>query len=194
MLITKTICNSLSDSEIIAKSLEDLEYFKCLYERYEERLKRYVGKISNFSSDEINDVLQNAFINIWKNINNYDDSMKLSSFLYRIVHNETISQWRKSKSSADIKDKYQIDEEIEEIEYFDSDEKDKREKIFIILDQMKLKYKEVLVLKFLENMDYEEISNILKIPEGTVATRINRAKKAFSTIVDKQNYTGILLN
>ena len=36
-----------------------------------------------------------------------------------------------------------------------------------------------MVLKFLEDMSYEEISDILKIPEGTVATRINRAKKAF---------------
>ena len=52
---------------------------------------------------------------------------------------------------------------------------------------MSLKYKEVLVLKFLENMDYEEISNILKIPEGTVATRINRAKKAFIKIANKDN-------
>ncbi len=47
---------------------------------------------------------------------------------------------------------------------------------------MPQKYKEILVLKFLENMDYEEISNILKIPEGTVATRINRAKKFFVKI------------
>jgi RNA polymerase sigma-70 factor (ECF subfamily) len=187
MLITKTICNSLKDSEIIAKSLEDLEYFKCLYERYENRLKRYIGKISTFDSDEINDILQNAFINIWRNINNYDDSMKLSSFLYRIVHNETISHWRKNKSSESVKEKYSINDEIEEVECFDKKSDNIREEIFIILDQMKLKYKEVLVLKFLENMDYEEISNILKIPEGTVATRINRAKKTFEKIADKQN-------
>jgi RNA polymerase sigma-70 factor (ECF subfamily) len=49
------------------------------------------------------------------------------------------------------------------------------------------KYKEVLVLKFLENMDYEEISDILKIPEGTIATRINRAKKTFAKIVENEN-------
>ena len=54
-----------------------------------------------------------------------------------------------------------------------------------ILDQLPLKYKEVLVLKFLESMSYEEISDILKIPEGTVATRINRAKKAFRKLTEK---------
>jgi RNA polymerase sigma-70 factor (ECF subfamily) len=46
-----------------------------------------------------------------------------------------------------------------------------------ILDKLALKYREVLVLKFMEKMSYEEISDVLKIPEGTVAARINRAKK-----------------
>ncbi|MBK8922729.1 MAG: hypothetical protein IPM81_14685 [Saprospirales bacterium] len=44
-------------------------------------------------------------------------------------------------------------------------------------------YREVLVLRFWENMPYDAISDILKIPEGTVATRINRAKKAFRAMV-----------
>ncbi len=49
-----------------------------------------------------------------------------------------------------------------------------------VLELLPLKYKTVLILKFLEGMSYEEISGVLKIPEGTVATRINRAKKAFA--------------
>ena len=54
-----------------------------------------------------------------------------------------------------------------------------------MLGELPLKYKEVLVLKFLENMSYEEISDVLKIPEGTVATRINRAKKAFRQLAEQ---------
>ena len=45
-------------------------------------------------------------------------------------------------------------------------------------EKMDTKYKEILLLKFVEEKSYEEISDVLKIPEGTVATRINRAKKA----------------
>ena len=55
-----------------------------------------------------------------------------------------------------------------------------------ILNNLPLKYKEVLVLKFLEKMSYEEISDVLKIPEGTVAVRINRAKKMFKKIAVKE--------
>jgi len=187
MLITKEICKSLSDKEIISRSLEDLDYFRCLYERYEVKLKRYILKISNFSDEEAEDILQNAFVNIWKNINSYDNSLKLSSFLYRIVHNETISQWRKIKSTDKIKESYSFNVESEEKNLIEEDNNYKNKKITSVLNQMSLKYKEVLVLKFLENMDYEEISNILKIPEGTVATRINRAKKAFIKIANKDN-------
>jgi len=48
-----------------------------------------------------------------------------------------------------------------------------------VLEQMDIKYREVLILKFLEEKDYEEISDILQKPLGTVGTLINRAKKQF---------------
>ena len=47
------------------------------------------------------------------------------------------------------------------------------------LNSLKDIHREILILKFLENLNYVEISDVLKIPEGTVATRINRAKEAF---------------
>ncbi len=185
MFITKDNCKSLSDKEIISKSIEELDYFKCLYERYGNKLKRYITKISGFNADEADDILQNSFISIWKNINSYDDSLKLSSFIYRIVHNETISHWRKLKSKEKRNKQFGMNMYIEEDK---NEDKIKRNfEVKEVLDKLSLKYKEVLVLKFLENMDYEEISNILKIPEGTVATRINRAKKAFVKIARSKN-------
>ncbi|HEC93157.1 MAG TPA: RNA polymerase subunit sigma-70 [Candidatus Atribacteria bacterium] len=52
------------------------------------------------------------------------------------------------------------------------------EQILDIINRLPLKYKEVLILKFIENKDYKEISDILHKPMGTVATLINRAKKS----------------
>jgi len=75
--------------------IEEIDYFACLYDRYEPKLLRYIKKISQADADEASDILQEAFIKMWKNLNNYDDSLKLSSWLYRIVHNETISFCRK---------------------------------------------------------------------------------------------------
>lgn len=190
MLARKEICSELSDNEIFAKSREDINYFACLYERYEQRLLRYVSKISQADNYEAKDILQESFIKAWINLNEFDTSLKLSSWLYRIVHNETISFCRKKKSFGK-NNKVSLHENItayetETIENFD--EAGSVQLADKILEKLPIKYKEVLVLKFLEQMSYEEVSDVLKIPEGTVAARINRAKKMFKTIAAKENY------
>ena len=98
MYISKEICGQLSDEEIIRKSLEQVDYFSCLYERYEPQLLRYVKRMGVITNEEAEDVLQEAFLKIWKNLNAFDLSLKLSSWLYRIVHNEAISYLRKKNA------------------------------------------------------------------------------------------------
>ena len=179
-------CHGLTDKEIIQMSLTDLEYFACLVLKYEVRLLNYIKKISQSNHDEAEDILQEAFIKIWKNLHGYDPRLTLESWIFRIVHNETISFWRKKTSYS--KDKVvSIDDDrimnslsAENINHDDVDSVSRLiEDIFPLL---KLEHREVLVLKILEDKSYEEISDILKIPEGTVATRINRAKKSFKEL------------
>jgi RNA polymerase sigma-70 factor (ECF subfamily) len=140
-----------------------MDYFACLVLKYEIRLLSYIKKISQSNQDEAEDILQEAFIKIWKNLNGYDPRLTLESWIFRIVHNETISFWRKKTSYSKDKVVSVDDDKIKTL----------------LIDDDILEYREVLVLKFLEDKSYEEISDILKIPEGTVATRINRAKKSF---------------
>ena len=98
MPVKKIICDGLTDNEVVSRSLKDLDYFSCLYDRYGPRLLLYIKKISSANQEEAEDILQDAFIKIWRNLNEYDHSLKLSSWLYRIVHNETISYCRKKRS------------------------------------------------------------------------------------------------
>ena len=194
MLIKKEICNKLGDEEIIEKSLKDLDYFACLYERYELKLLRYIRKISNTDTQEAGDILQDAFIKIWKNLNNYDKSLKLSSWVYRIVHNETISFCRKKRSYGKNNNLDLEDIQFKDLPDEQNIEENSEERFFLthkVLDKLALKYKEVLILKFMEKMSYEEISDVLKIPEGTVATRINRAKKIFITVAETEQISFI---
>ena len=187
MLVSKAICGELSDREIILKSLEVTDFFSCLYERYESQLLRYIKRVAFTTDEEAADILQEAFIKIWRNLHAIDQSLKLSSWLYRIVHNEAVSFLRKKRSFgkdrrvawdeqrfADIPDDT-VPGAAEELE-------NRAQLTYRTLMQLPELYKEVLILKFMENMSYEEISDILKIPEGTVATRISRAKKAFQKI------------
>jgi RNA polymerase sigma-70 factor (ECF subfamily) len=179
MIITPESCKDLNDNEIVAKSLENLDYFSCLYQRYEPELLRYVRRITGMGEEEAQDVLQDSFVKIWRNLNEFDNSLKLSSWIYRIVHNEAVSFIRKKQSFG--KDRKVRADDYHDIIMDDPDlEIDPAEKATLIhelLDQISLKYREVLILKFFESKSYEEISDILRIPEGTVAIRINRAKK-----------------
>ncbi|MCD4668968.1 MAG: sigma-70 family RNA polymerase sigma factor, partial [Actinomycetia bacterium] len=138
------------------------------------------------------DVLQEAFLKIWKNLNKFDSSLRFSSWAYRIVHNTTMSNWKKSKSYGKdqhinigdelFKDMLPGNDFMEELHKENSDMEIRK-----ILNALPKKYSDVLVLKFLEEKNYNEISDILKKPIGTIATLIYRAKKAFREEADKNN-------
>jgi RNA polymerase sigma-70 factor (ECF subfamily) len=189
MIIAQQICDRYDDLELVRKSLEEVDWFSCLYERYEQRLKRYLKTFAGLTDAEAQDVLQEAFIKVWLNLNGYDPSFSFSAWVYRIVHNEAISALRKRKSYG--KDKtLELNEELVEAFISDLGDEDQADKMVLEESLVKEalrgiadKYKDVLVLRYLEGMSYSEISDVLKIPEGTVATRINRAKRAFIEFV-----------
>lgn len=192
MSVSKDTCKSLTDQEVVEKTLADVNFFYCIYDKYEQQLLRYICRLTRAGRAEAEDILQNAFIKIWKNLRAYNTDLKLSSWIYRIVHNETISAWRRLKSYgkdntidieagilANLSDDLDDSSSIEE----------RNQVVREVLDELPLKYRSVLVLKFLEDLSYQEISDVLKIPEGTVATRINRAKKAFRKAVSSKHLT-----
>ncbi len=190
-------CKNISDEELVEKSLQDIDYFACIYERYEQKLIRYILRISSFSVEEAEDILQEAFIKAWRNLNEFNKDLKFSSWIYRIVRNTTITEWKKTKSKGRDK-KQDIEEELFRnipsllnIEK-EADQKFNNKNIGKILQLMPEKYREVLILKFLEEKNYQEISDILKKPNGTIATLINRAKKSFYETAKQENISFII--
>ncbi|EKD23568.1 MAG: hypothetical protein ACD_81C00218G0012 [uncultured bacterium] len=178
-----------SDTELVALTLQDRNVYAYLIRRYEIPLVRYVRRISGYSDDDIADILQDAFIGAYRNLNDFDTSLKFSSWIYRIVHNETISHHRKRQTrpqtvfveeGSDLFESLASEVDVPR----DVDQALVAQRIRAILDTMDAKYRDVLVLKFLEDKDYREISDILQKPMGTVATLINRAKKQFKEKVE----------
>ena len=172
--------------------MRDVDYFACIYDRYEQKLIRYILRISSFSFEEAEDVLQEAFVKAWKNLNEFDGDLKFSSWIYRIVRNTTITEWKKSQSKGKSQ-RQELDED-----FFQNlpssldikkelDQKFSKENIRKILQLMPRKYREVLILKFLEEKNYKEISDILRKPSGTIATLINCAKKSFRQTAEKKD-------
>ena len=181
----ENLCLDKTDEELVALVLEDQEYFGCLMKRYTAPLSRYIVRIVPSFRDSLDDVLQEVFIKIYLNLNSFDSSLKFSSWAYRITHNHAISLLRKESSrpktvSTDSNDEYDFFERYmadgqpneKEIRYA-------KEEVSYVLGTMDEKYREVLILRYLEEMDYDEIGDILKKPVGTVGTLISRAKTIF---------------
>ena len=181
------------DAVLVANAIKNPNAYSEIVERYEKPLLRYILRISNVSREEAEDILQEVFLKAYQNLNDFDKKLKFSSWIYRITHNEVISKWRKRNSRAT---EIGIDE-ADATHFFQStfniesemDAKILAKEIQQILTKLPSKYREVLVLRFIEDKDYEAIGDILRKPAGSVATLISRGKKQFLQEVEKANLT-----
>jgi len=183
--------NNKSDEELIKLTFKNQENFLFIIQRYKIKLNSYIMRITNISQDEAEDILQEIFIKVYLNLNDFNFDFKFSSWIYRIARNETISHYRKDKVRPHG-NSISIDEEgaKELISDFDIekeiDQDFLRKKIVKILNNLDEKYKEILILKFFEEKSYQEISDIVKKPMGTVASLMNKAKKEFNKEMKKK--------
>jgi len=179
--------NKNTDAQWVALSLKNPDAFGPLVDRYEAKLSRYIRRLSGLEKESVQDVLQEVFIKTYTHLNDYNPQLSFSSWIYRITHNETINHLRKNKKQTILPLESEDEESTKLIEVLRSEvdveaeleRKQLIEKIQQTIGQLPGRYREILVLRYMEDLDYQEISDILKMPMGTVATQINRAKKKF---------------
>lgn len=173
-----------TDQELVALSIKNADNYLFLMQRYEKQLLSYIQNIALVTKEDAEDILQESFIKAYKNLNDFDQNLKFSSWLFRIVHNETISHFRRFKNKPQFKTTFKSDELIKLIQ----DEKDplkivigknEAEIINQVLDGLKPIYREVLILKYFDDKGYAEISDILQKPQSTIGTLLHRARKIF---------------
>lgn len=177
---------------MVALTLRDQDFLLCIIKNYESKLLKYIIRISSVSLEEAEDILQEVFIKVYYNLKSFDQSLKFSSWIYRITHNQVISNFRKSKARAETVD-LDINNEIigNIVSEFDVkveiDNKIFEKKINSILKAMDKKYREVLFLYLLEEKSSQEISDILKKRIGTVYSLISRGKQIIKKELEKKD-------
>lgn len=173
----------LTDEEIIEKvrtSNQDL--YAVIVDRYQKKLIRYAYNLIK-NEDKAIDIVQESFIKAFINLNNFNIEKKFSSWIYRIVHNQAINLAKKYQKETPLLENWDF-ESGDDIES-DFEQKEIKENVEKCLKEISLLYSEPLSLYYIDEKSYEEISDILRIPMGTVATRINRAKKIMKNICQK---------
>ena len=176
-------CQDKTDEELVELTKKNTRYYSCLIDRYEDKIKRYILRLSGAEKETLEDVAQEVFLKAYVNLNSFNQELKFSSWLYRIAHNETISHWRRNKQARNGSVSF---DELDFLKSVLGDGKNMEDQVYWKLDgeravkalkNLDEKYRDVLVLAFLEDKSYQEIAEILKKPIGTVGTLISRAKK-----------------
>jgi RNA polymerase sigma-70 factor (ECF subfamily) len=178
---------NLSDQELVNMSLKNKDYFLLLSTRYEAPLLRYIRRLSGLNHEDAQDVLQEVYIKTYLNLSSYNPKLKFSSWIYRITHNHTMSELRKRHSRPisyiDPQDLVFIKSNNDILREINN--KMDLEEVKRAIYSLKDKYKEVLILRILEEKEYQEIADILKKPLGTISTLLNRAFKKLNEIIIK---------
>ncbi|MDD5463834.1 MAG: RNA polymerase sigma factor [Candidatus Moranbacteria bacterium] len=180
-----------TDADLIELSKKDPEMFGLLMERYQGPLFHYIRRMTQLGSDDVQDLLQEVFIKIYQKLNEYDEVLKFSSWAYRIAHNHIIDYFRKTNARPQTNslEDYEWEKIVSASIRIEKDimNKDCVEKIKICIEELPLKYKEVLILRFVQDLEYEEIMDVLKKPKGSVATLIARGKEMLIRKMKEQN-------
>ncbi len=182
---TKIEQKELNSSLVNRCKKGDNKAYKELYGLYAKAMFNISLRIVN-STDDANDVLQEAFIKAFQSIQKFDNQAAFGGWLKRVVVNQSIDVIRKKKEnfiSVDQVGNLEEDEvEFEEIVY---DVESVRESMLELADG----YRIILTLYLFEDYSHKDIASMLNISEGTSKSQYNRAKKKIIQLIQQKTFS-----
>ncbi|HEU4595659.1 MAG TPA: sigma-70 family RNA polymerase sigma factor [Pyrinomonadaceae bacterium] len=179
----------LTDHHLLAATKEgDEAAFAELVRRYRNQITNYVYRMTN-DYDAAVDLAQETFMRVYAAADRYQTTYAFSTYIYRIATNLAISELRRRKrrrlvSLTGFFQSQDSSGEMTELDLPDANplqdvtvvEGERRSAVARAIATLPEKYRAPLVLRDVEERSYEEIANILQMSEGTVKSRINRAR------------------
>ncbi|MBI4143041.1 RNA polymerase sigma factor [Candidatus Uhrbacteria bacterium] len=179
----------LSDEEIaLLVQHGNAGAFRALVERYEVKLLRYGHRFLRDGKD-VEDLVQETFLRAYTNIQSFDVARRFSPWLYRIAHNMFVNAIRKrgrepvSFFDPDVIFPHPTARETTDGAIIDRASRDAFDQC---LDELPLKYREPFILRYIEDLDYQETAEILHIPVSTVGVRLHRARAMLKRIYEER--------
>lgn len=183
-----------TDEELIrAAQAGDTECYTLLVRRYEHRLFRSIARIVS-SKEDAEDLCQETFTRAWKALAGFRQEAMFYSWVFRIALNLRHSMKRKRVvKGQSIEARRELagddlpDQHPEMDPSFSMIVEDQQRLVQEILAEMDESFRTVLVLTDIDGLSYEEISQTISCPIGTVRSRIHRARQEFRMRVERRN-------
>jgi RNA polymerase sigma-70 factor (ECF subfamily) len=178
---------NFNDEKILIKELKKFneEAFDFFVLKYQKMIISYVNKLVN-NRDEAWNISQEVFISVFRNINKFREESSLKTWLFKIARNYTINKLKyltvrksgKHSSIEYLKEKYpNYDIPISENPFTKLKRKEAIDLLNLALSNLKEKDREIITLRDLNELNYDEISEILNLSLGTVKSRLFRARE-----------------
>ncbi len=148
-----------------------------LIARYSSGLRLFLKKISG-NAAIADDLLQDVWFDVYRKINSLKACEAFPAWLYHIARNKAYGELRRRSARPAFVDQAAIDDTPADEEAFSPED---AQAVRAAMDQIAPEYREVLILRFIEDMSYEQIAEVIGRPVGTVRSRIHYAKLALRT-------------
>jgi RNA polymerase sigma-70 factor, ECF subfamily len=159
----------------------DEQAFARLFERYNAPLKYYLRRL--LSSPELaDDALQTVWLKVLRGVKGLRKLDAFRAWLYRVARNEAFQHLRRGQRWVEVEQSIPIPEAPDEEIIFGADE---AERVHAALEEVSPSHRDVLVLRFLEDLSYEEIASVVGVELGTVRSRIHYAKHALRRVMEE---------
>lgn len=189
--------SSKEDAQLIERAaLGDEQAFRLIVEKYSRALRFHITRMVR-DKEIIDDLIQEIFLKAFSNLGSYNTSFAFSTWLYRIATNHTIDHLRKKKlKTLSIDEPVQSKDGEMQIEIPDNSTRadeliltQQRNKIILdALETLPSKYRTVIEMRHMEEKSYQEISEELDLPLGTVKAHIFRARELlYKYLKDKRS-------
>ena len=181
--------NTYNEEEII-EQLHDPKRCQAAFgkviEQYSQGLYWQIRRMV-FNHDDANDILQNTFLKAWSNIDNFRGNAKLSTWLYKISINESITFINKerARNEASIDDDSFLLNNIESDQYFDGDEA--QVKLQRAINSLPEKQRLVFNMRYYDEMKYEDMSEILGTSVGALKASYHHALKKIEAFFEEND-------
>jgi RNA polymerase sigma factor (sigma-70 family) len=177
----------VEDSEILEKfSKENTRHegFNLLLNKYQQKIYWHIRRLV-IDHDDTDDLVQDVFVKVWRNLANFRSDSQLFTWIYRIATNESITflNRKKLRNSVSLDDSNGLDlaETLADSPYFDGDKAQmKLQKALLTLPE---KQRLVFNMKYFDNLKYEEISEILGTSVGALKASFHIAVKKIEQIL-----------